>query len=77
MRSVNQSMANGRRILPDRQKDHSRMRQLFFLVYPLCVLQALVQRGAGLLAGRPRASRSVLAEARSAADAAVGYAFHV
>lgn len=51
------------------------MRVLFLLCFPLCLIAAIAERlgGHGVDAtGRP----GVLAEARSAAHAAVGYAFH-
>lgn len=78
MSSVHNSNPAGSRTLIERQREHSHMRRLFFLVYPLCIAQAMVSRVAAMVSGRTtKSERSVLAEARSAADAAVGYAFHV
>jgi hypothetical protein len=53
------------------------MRQLFLISYPFCLAAAIARRLAAQFdEGAPRPDQSVFAEARSAAYAAVGYAFH-
>ena len=61
----------------NRQSERARMRQLFLISYPLCLIAATGRRISGhheKPAGLP--GQSVFAEARSSAYAAVGYAFH-
>jgi hypothetical protein len=61
----------------DRQSERQRMRRLYLLLYPLCLLAAVTSRLSGHAddaADRP--AQSVFAEARSSAYAAAGYAFH-
>ncbi|MBO3761752.1 hypothetical protein J5J10_21820 [Ciceribacter sp. L1K23] len=63
--------------LRDRQSERALMRQLFLISYPLCLIAATSHRIAlHFTAGSTRPEQSVFAEARSAAYAAVGYAFH-
>jgi hypothetical protein len=53
------------------------MRRLYLLLYPLCLLAAVTSRLAGHAEdAAQRPAQSVFAEARSAAYAAAGYAFH-
>ena len=61
----------------DRQSERQNMRRLYLLLYPLCLLAAVTSRLSGHAedAGQ-RPAQSVFAEARSAAYAAAGYAFH-
>ncbi|MBA4797672.1 MAG: hypothetical protein H2043_09750 [Rhizobiales bacterium] len=61
----------------DRQSERQNMRRLYMLLYPLCLFAAVTSRLAGHAedAGE-RAPQSIFAEARSAAYAAAGYAFH-
>ncbi|MEC9463448.1 MAG: hypothetical protein VX601_09770 [Pseudomonadota bacterium] len=61
----------------DRQSERQNMRRLYMLLYPLCLFAAVTSRLAGHAedAGE-RPAQSVFAEARSAAYAAAGYAFH-
>ncbi|QLF68479.1 hypothetical protein FE840_002340 [Peteryoungia desertarenae] len=61
----------------DRSDERMLMRQLFLITYPLCLASAVASRTMSLFS--PHAAKhdqSVFAEARSAAYAAVGYAFH-
>ncbi|SMC53323.1 hypothetical protein [Rhizobium sp. RU36D] len=61
----------------NRRSERALMRQLFLISYPLCLIAAITHRIALYFdshASRP--DQSVFAEARSAAYAAVGYAFH-
>ncbi len=61
----------------DRQSERQRMRRLYLLLYPLCLLAAVTSRLAGHAEdAAQRPAQSVFAEARSAAYAAAGYAFH-
>ncbi|MBB5275312.1 hypothetical protein HNR26_001356 [Rhizobium rosettiformans] len=61
----------------DRQSERQNMRRLYLLLYPLCLFAAVTSRLSGHAedAGQ-RPEQSVFAEARSAAYAAAGYAFH-
>lgn len=61
----------------NRQSERALMRQLFLISYPLCLIAATTHRIVmhfDSQASRP--DRSVFAEARASAYAAVGYAFH-
>jgi hypothetical protein len=61
----------------DRQSERQNMQRLYLLLYPLCLFAAVTSRLSGHAedAGQ-RPEQSVFAEARSAAYAAAGYAFH-
>ncbi len=66
-----------RHVLRDRRSERAQMRQLFLISYPFCLAAAIARRLAAQFdEGAPRPDQSVFAEARSAAYAAVGYAFH-
>ncbi|RKE79509.1 hypothetical protein [Rhizobium sp. AG855] len=61
----------------DRQSERQNMRRLYLLIYPLCLFAAVASRLAGHAEdASQRPTQSVFAEARSAAYAAAGYAFH-
>lgn len=61
----------------DRKADRAAMHRLFLISYPLCLIAAATRRIAGRADDRLRQpGKSVFAEARSSAYAAVGYAFH-
>lgn len=61
----------------DRQSERQRMRRLYLLLYPLCLLAAVTSRLSGHADdAADRTAQSVFAEARSSAYAAAGYAFH-
>lgn len=59
----------------DRQAERQNMRRLYLLLYPLCLFAALASRLTGH-AEDASPAQTVFAEARSAAYAAAGYAFH-
>lgn len=61
----------------DRKDERILMRQLFLITYPLCLMAAMTTRIAELFGTHhAQHDQSIFAEARSAAYAAVGYAFH-
>ena len=61
----------------DRNDERLLMRQLFLITYPLCLVAAATSRLIGLFGEQQQKhDQSIFAEARSAAYAAVGYAFH-
>ncbi|THV23783.1 hypothetical protein [Peteryoungia ipomoeae] len=61
----------------DRQAERQNMRRLYLLLYPLCLFAAVASRLTGHAEdATQRPAQSVFAEARSAAYAAAGYAFH-
>jgi hypothetical protein len=61
----------------DRQSERQNMRRLYLLLYPLCLFAAVTSRLTGHAEdASQRPGQSVFAEARSAAYAAAGYAFH-
>ncbi|MBB1251227.1 hypothetical protein [Rhizobium sp. G21] len=64
-------------VLRERRSERAQMRQLFLISYPFCLAAAIAKRLAAQFdEGAARPDQSVFAEARSAAYAAVGYAFH-
>ncbi|MBC2771964.1 hypothetical protein H6M51_03775 [Rhizobium sp. AQ_MP] len=61
----------------DRQSERQNMRRLYLLLYPLCLFAAVASRLTGHAGDTTQhPAQSVFAEARSAAYAAAGYAFH-